>query len=197
MMNAMSRGVPESKPRNLFARTARVVSEEFPASTLHLWWLNRLPRLLSEGCGGRLRAQIYRLLGAAVGPGAMVYGPITFGPGSLARNVEIGPRAFLNAHIYMDCNDASVCLGEGVTVGHHVVFVTSGHEIGPESARAGTRTPLPIHVEAGAWIAANVTILPGVTIGAGSIVAAGAVVTRDVPANTLVGGVPAKVIRQL
>ena len=57
--------------------------------------------------------------------------------------------------------------------------------------------PAPIHIGKRVWIGSNATVLPGVTIGDGAVVAAGAVVTRDVPANTVVGGVPAKVIRHI
>jgi maltose O-acetyltransferase len=178
-------------------KLARLLGEEFPVSAMHLWWLNRLPRLLPEGVGGRLRARLYSLLGASVGRGAIVYSPLLFGPGSTARNLRIGASCFINGHVYIDCNGACVSLADQVTIGHHTVFVTSGHAIGPACRRAGSITPMPIVVEDGAWIAANVTVLPGVTIGSGSIVAAGAVVTRDVPPNTLVGGVPARIIRQL
>ena len=55
----------------------------------------------------------------------------------------------------------------------------------------------PIRIENKVWLGANVTILPGVTIGEGAIVAAGAVVTKDVAARTIVGGVPAKVIKKI
>ena len=55
----------------------------------------------------------------------------------------------------------------------------------------------PIHIENKVWLGANVTILPGVTIGEGAIVAAGAVVTKDVAARTIVGGIPAKVIKKI
>jgi len=64
--------------------------------------------------------------------------------------------------------------------------------------RVASGSPLStVSVEDGAWIAARVTVLPGVTIGRGSVVAAGAVVTRDVPPNCLVAGVPARVLREL
>ena len=57
--------------------------------------------------------------------------------------------------------------------------------------------PAPIHIGKNVWIGSNATVLPGVSIGDGAIVAAGAVVTKDVPENTIVGGVPAKVIRTI
>lgn len=57
--------------------------------------------------------------------------------------------------------------------------------------------PAPIHIGRNVWIGANATVLPGVTIGDHAVIAAGAVVTKDVPANTVVGGVPAKVIRMM
>ena len=69
------------------------------------------------------------------------------------------------------------------------------HDADPEN-RADMH-PKPIHIEDKTWLGSNVTVLPGVRIGEGAIVAAGAVVTKDVPENTVVGGVPAKVIKKI
>lgn len=69
--------------------------------------------------------------------------------------------------------------------------------MGSSERRAGAGWAKPIHIEDGCWIGARVTVLGGVRIGRGSVVAAGAVVTRDVPENCLVGGVPARLLRQL
>ena len=92
-----------------------------------------------------------------------------------------------------------------VTIGHHVnlaqgITVTAlNHNFADITRRIdqqGVATS-PVVIGNDVWIGANAVILPGVTIGSHVVVAAGAVVTKDVPANTLVGGVPAKIIKQL
>ncbi|MBC8135210.1 MAG: acyltransferase, partial [Fibrella sp.] len=108
----------------------------------------------------------------------------------------VGDRCRLNSPLYLDAS-APITIGNGVAIGHHVMIVTTGHEIGSPEMRSGRHLHEPVTIGDGAWIAANVTLLPGVTIGRGAVVAAGAVVTKDVPENTLVGGVPARILRKL
>jgi len=81
-------------------------------------------------------------------------------------------------------------------IAHKVNLITAGHPVEPDRRRE-LITAEPITIETNVWIGAAATILPGVRIGAGAVVAAGAVVTHEVPAATLVAGVPAVVIRQL
>ena len=86
-------------------------------------------------------------------------------------------------------------IGDGSQIGHDVVFATLDHLIDP--ARRKTTCPAPIVLGRNVWVGAHATILKGVTIGDNAIVAAGAVVTKDVPADTIVGGVPARIIRRI
>ena len=86
-------------------------------------------------------------------------------------------------------------MGDGALIGHNVVLATLNHDEDPD--RRATMHPAPIIIGKNVWIGANATVVPGVTIGDGAIVAAGAVVTKDVAANVIVGGVPARVIRVL
>jgi acetyltransferase-like isoleucine patch superfamily enzyme len=81
-------------------------------------------------------------------------------------------------------------------IGPNVSIITTGHPLESSQRRAAT-IGKPIVIERGVWIAAGAIIIGGVTIGAHSVVAAGSVVTKDVPANTLVGGNPARVIRSI
>lgn len=174
----------------------RALREEFGGFSFRRYILRVLEKLIPSGMGGRLRARLYRRLGCQVGLGTVFSGPITFGDSSHLGNFRVGGNCFINNPVFIDAA-APVTLSHCVSLGHHVVIITSDHVLGTSEFRAGTVRTAPVLIEYGAWIAAGVMILPGVTIGAGAIVAAGAVVTSDIPPNTLVGGIPAKVIRVL
>ena len=161
------------------------------------WLLGLLLKLLPTGWGPRGRVWIYRAFRVPIGLGTLINGAIAFGPtDSTSYRLTIGTRCFINAHVYID-SGAPVTIGNGVAIGHHVVIITTDHEIGAPNYRAGEIKYKPVIIEDGVWIAAGVTLLPGVVIGTGAVVASGAVVTRNVLPNTLVGGVPARVIRIL
>lgn len=110
------------------------------------------------------------------------------------KNIHIGDNVFINAGCKMQ-DQGGLYIGDDVLIGHNVVFATLNHDENPQT-RASLH-PKPIHVGNKVWIGSNSTILQGVTIGDGAIIAAGAVVTKDVPENTVVGGVPAKIIKTI
>lgn len=112
------------------------------------------------------------------------------------NKVAIGRDAFINYDCFFDTQDY-ILIGKNVRMGMRCTLITGSHEYGGEQMRAGESSMAAIAVEDGAWIGASVTILPGVRIGAGAVVAAGSVVTRDVDANSVVAGVPARFLRSM
>ncbi len=110
------------------------------------------------------------------------------------KNLTVGKNVFFNSGCRVQ-DQGGIVIGDGVLLGHNVVLATLNHR--PEPGRRGDMIPAPIRIGNNVWVASNATILPGVTIGDGAIVAAGAVVTKDVPENTIVAGVPAKLIRRI
>lgn len=110
------------------------------------------------------------------------------------KNLKIGKNVFFNAGCKMQ-DQGGITIEDGALIGHNAVLATLNHSMNPE--HRGNLIPAPIHIGKNVWIGANVTICPGVTIGEGAIIAAGAVVNKDVAANTVVGGVPAKLIKYL
>lgn len=110
------------------------------------------------------------------------------------ENISIGKNVFVNhACTFMD--RGGITLEDNVLIGPKVNLITTNHPINPAERRATVSQPITI--KKGAWIGVGATILPGVTIGENSIVAAGAVVSKDVPDDTIVGGVPAKFIKSI
>lgn len=147
--------------------------------------------------GSRLRTAVLRMLGFNIGTGTLFWGmPTLTGKGNIYKKLEIGKSCWINVSCFFDLG-ASITIKNNVSLGQQVLMMTSSHPIGSLERRAMDFVAKPVTLENGTWIGARATILPGVTVGSGAVVAAGAVVTKDVAPNTLVGGVPAKVIRVL
>ncbi len=138
-----------------------------------------------------LRALFSKLIGQPVDDTFGLFPPFYTDCG---KNIHLGKHVFIN----MGCkfqDQGGIFIGDGALIGHNVVLATLNHAMSPKDR--ATMVPASIHIGRNVWIGANATVLPGVTIGDGAIVAAGAVVTKDVPENTIVGGVPARIIQQL
>lgn len=110
------------------------------------------------------------------------------------RNITIGKNVFINSGCHFQ-DQGGVTIEDGCLIGAQVEFATINH--GQDPAHRGDNHFAPIHLKQRVWVGSHATILPGVTIGENSIVAAGAVVTKDVPPNVMVGGVPARVIKPI
>ncbi len=110
------------------------------------------------------------------------------------KNIRLGRRVFINAACHFQ-DQGGITIGDDCLIGHAVVFATLNHGLAPE--KRFSMTPAPIVLGRNVWVGSNATILQGVTIGDHAVIAAGAVVTKDVPAYTVVGGVPAKIIRRI
>ena len=110
------------------------------------------------------------------------------------KHITIGKNVFIN----FDCTFLAlggITIEDDVLIGPKVSLITENHPLNPEERKG--LTGKPILIKKNAWIGANATILPGVTIGENAVVAAGAVVSKDVPDNTIVGGIPAKFIKNV
>ena len=110
------------------------------------------------------------------------------------KNIKLGKNVFINSGCRFQ-DQGGITIDDGALIGHNAVLATLNHNSDPE--KRNNLLPAPIHIGKRVWLGANVTILPGVAIGENSIVAAGAVVSKSVEPNTVVGGVPAKILKKL
>ena len=132
------------------------------------------------------------------------------------RNLTLGAKAHLWPYSYLFCRKGRIRIGantvvrdysviqalESVTIGNntliapHCMITDANHNLDPNvPITQSGRTAQPVSIGNNVWLAAGAKVMPGVTIGDNAVVAAGAVVTKDVPANAIVGGVPAKIIK--
>ena len=138
-----------------------------------------------------IRVLFGRLTGREVDEAFRIFPPFT---ADFGKNIIVGKNVFFNSGCRLQ-DHGGIFIGDNVLFGHNVVLATLDHDLDP--AKRDLLHCAPIRIGNDVWVGANVTITKGVTIGDGAVIAAGAVVTRDVPPRTVVGGVPAKVIKEI
>ena len=153
-------------------------------------------RLTAELNGGyhtpeELRDIMTRLTGRPVDDTFALFPPFYTDCG---KNIRLGRNVFINSGCRFQ-DQGGIIIGDGSLVGHNVVLATLNHDLDP--AHRADLLPAPIVIGKNVWIGAHATVLPGVTVGDNAVIAAGAVVTKDVPADTVVGGVPARVLKTI
>ncbi|MCS7017598.1 MAG: sugar O-acetyltransferase [Cytophagales bacterium] len=138
-----------------------------------------------------IRACLSEITGSEIDASTVIFPPFYTNFGRLIR---IGKGVFIN-HACSFLDIGGITIEDEVMIAPRVNLTTENHPLNPNERR--TLLTAPIVIKRRAWIGAGATILPGVTIGENSVVAAGAVVTKDVPANTVVAGVPAKPVKRI
>ncbi|MCI8361208.1 MAG: sugar O-acetyltransferase [Clostridiales bacterium] len=138
-----------------------------------------------------IRRLMEKLIGQPIDPSFRMFPPFYTDCG---KNIHIGKNVFVNAGCCFQ-DQGGVTIEDGALIGHQVVLATLNHDLAPDNR--ATTVPSPIHIGKNVWIGSHATVLGGVTVGDNAVVAAGAVVTKDVPANTVAGGVPAKPLKRI
>ena len=167
---------------NIYVEIQRIVVENAP--------------LIAELSGAyRSQAEIRALLGKITGSeiDASLYVNLPL-YSDFGRNLHIGKNVFINSGV-MFTDLGGITLEDNVLIGPRANIISVNHPAEPQARRGIILNP--VRICKNAWIGANATILPGVTVGENAIVAAGAVVSKYVPPNTVVGGVPAKIIKTI
>jgi maltose O-acetyltransferase len=194
---------PQPRPEDSGARQA-------PWSQLLRYWRDEIAEVdarsvlarvvvwpLPTGRASRFRARLLQAVGCAVGERTLIMSKLALIGGRVAwANLVIGSDCFINQDCVFDAT-GPIVIGDRVSLGQGVLITTSAHATDQPEQRAGRLEPKPVRIGDGAWVASRAVILPGVHVAEGAVVCAGAVVTGAVPAHTMVGGVPARVIRRL
>lgn len=138
----------------------------------------------------QVREQLSEIIGKPIDDSTTIFPPffINFG-----RSTTLGKNVFIN-HACSFLDIGGIIIEDDVLIGPRVNITSENHPLDPSDRKA--LIPKPVHIQRNAWIGAGATILPGVTVGENAVVAAGAVVSRDVPPNAVVAGIPARIIKE-
>ena len=139
----------------------------------------------------QVRTILSDIIGATIDQSTRIFPPFYT---NFGRFITLGKNVFIN-HACSFLDLGGITIEDDVLIGPKVNLITENHPLEP-----GERQALllgSITIKRNAWIGAAATILPGVTVGENAVVAAGAVVSKDVPGNTGVGGIPAKELKKL
>ena len=138
-----------------------------------------------------IRKLLSQITGSEIDESVAVFAPLFINYG---KHTKIGKNVFINFDcVFLDLG--GITIEDNVLIAPKVSLLSEGHVISPNERQS--LVPGHIHIKKNAWIGAGAAILPGVTVGENAIVAAGAVVSKDVPANAIAGGVPAKIIKKI
>ncbi|WP_051349404.1 sugar O-acetyltransferase [Chryseobacterium gregarium] len=152
----------------------------------------QLSQLLnSSGNVKDVRQFLSEITGHAIDESTTIFPPFYT---NFGKFTAIGKNVFIN-HACSFLDMGGITIEDQVLIGPKVNLITENHPVNPDERQA--LITKPIVIRKGAWIGAGATVLPGVTVGENAIVAAGAVVSKDVPDHTVVGGIPAKIIRKI
>lgn len=138
-----------------------------------------------------IRKILSEITGSVIDETVVIFPPLYSNYG---KHLSIGKNVFIN----FNCTFLAlggIVIEDDVLIGPGVKILSEGHPLSP--AERQSLVPGKVHIKQNAWIGAGATILPGISIGENAVVAAGAMVTKDVPANTVVAGIPAKIIKSL
>ncbi|WP_434992182.1 DapH/DapD/GlmU-related protein [Arthrobacter sp. Ld5] len=139
----------------------------------------------------RVRQLMSQLIGRPVDDSVTVFPPFY---SDFGKNIILGERIFIKAGCKLQ-DQGGITIGDDCLIGHNVVMATLNHDLHPN--KRADMHPAPIVIGRNVWVGSNATLLPGITIGDNAVIAAAAVVTKDVPANAVVVGSPARVARMI
>ncbi len=150
-----------------------------------------LEQMNSSSDPAEIRDLLGQITDSAIDESVGIFTPLYINYG---KHTKIGKNVFINFNCtFLDLG--GITIEDGVLIAPNVSILSEGHPLSPENRHS--LVPKHIHIKKNAWIGAGATILQGVTIGENAVVAAGAVVSKDVPDNTVAGGIPAKVIQEI
>lgn len=138
-----------------------------------------------------IRSKISEIISEPMDESTAIFTPFYTNYG---KNIKIGKGVFIN-HCCSMLDLGGITIEDDVMIAPNVNITSEGHPLNPKDRKS--LVCQPVLIKKGAWLGANVTVLPGVTVGENAIVAAGAVVSKDVPDHTIVGGIPAKIIKTI